>query len=209
MKYIILALALILNSCYSNDRYKPKQNDYFDSIKKVNKVKALEINNEAIKIPRYIGEKFLIGNDSLLWYGISQFDLAISLDSNLESPYANKTEFLRHLNQFEKAIRWIDTMKLRFPTNKECVICQAFLYEKVGKSDSAKYLFEELNKFYLLKLKENPNDLNSILKIIEIDYYLSKNRQNALKRLDELLIQYPNNEDIKKLKYIIEEILSD
>lgn len=194
MRYILFII-IICTACNAQNK---------DTNNNPNRIKAREINNKASGIVRLVAENQELNSDSLYLYGISQFEIAIQLDSSISPPYVNKLNFLVYLKQYEKAIRWIDTMKKCFPSNKECVIYQGFLYEKIGKIDSAFIIFNNLKQMYVQNVRNNPDDLKSKIKIVEIEYYITNDREKVLKQIDELLKEFPDNWELKSCKDILQ-----
>ncbi len=194
MNKIIISFVIILMGYSCNTH-----NDINNKKRK----EALKLNDQAVELTNQIYNKFdndsIFDKDSILNASLVLLEKSILLDSTLKMPYINKVNRLVQLKKYNEAIRWIDTIKSRFPSNQEIVIFQGFLYEKVGYIDSANIIYNKVKKIFSNKLLLEPNDITIQLKIIELDYYLTNDKKNAISKLNDLNSKQPQNKEIQNM----------
>jgi tetratricopeptide (TPR) repeat protein len=185
-KFIILLL--IICSCKANTK-----NDDSKAMQEA-KQKAIELNNKVAELAKEFNN--VPNRDSLIYMSLSLMEEAIKLNTYNQVSHLNKTNLLVELKNYYEAIRWIDTIKTRFPSNNEIVVFQGFLYEKVGNIDSANIIYNNVKKVFMDKLSTNPSNITFLLKIIELDCYLTNDMNDTFKKLNELLSKFPQNKEI-------------
>ena len=192
MKNILYCIIfLIIYSCKADVK-----NDDSITSQEVKK-KATELNNDAVELIKNFNS--VSNKDSLIFVSLSMLEEAIKLDSNNQPSHLNKVNVLVKLKKYNEAIKWIDTIEARFPSNDEIVIFQGLIFEKIGNIDSANIVYNQVKKVFMDRLSIKPNNIAYQLKIIELNYYITNDKNVTLNKLNELLSKLPQNKEILKM----------
>ncbi|HRG08211.1 MAG TPA: hypothetical protein PLJ08_06505 [Cyclobacteriaceae bacterium] len=194
LRILILFPVSIILSCSGQDRSNGK-NGVVDSL-------AIAYNNLGVKFlarSSQMGENSSLLLDSAIYF----FDKGLELDKNFSTLYINKSQVLRKKLKFKEAIQILDIVLTINPKYPEILMGKGFLFEKLNNKEEATKNYLKAKEIFLEQYKSNPSNItvkfNSIFSLLFIE-----GKEKALKEIDKLSTEYPDNIEITQFRELIE-----
>lgn len=151
-------------------------------------VRSIQLRELEALTARYPKVANLLYGQALLLQSLGQDDLAVNRidealkhDENLLPAGIQKARILARNNREEDAIKWLDNLLKRHPSNKQLTVLRASLFLRIEKITEARDAFVEINS-------QHPGDEQIILSLALLEEQLGN--YNAAKPLfQELLIE--------------------
>ena len=164
---------------------------------------SIELNNSAMDH----FHDFVFGrNESIdsLEIALSKLDQAIELSPSSLQLYANKSNILLRLQRIDGAIEVLKKAIEVDPNSAEILTTIGLLWEQKGNTIIAQEWLQRAQAAYDKRIHDDNHVINSKVNKAFLLFFM-ENEQSANKALDELLQEYPNNDEVIFSK----EVLSD
>lgn len=165
--------------------------------------KAIELNNHASRLIHHdILDAGLNRSDSLLYEALNYTEKAITIDSLYYLAYSNKATILCKLEKHDDAIAILEKILDFKPHYAEGIQAQGFIFEKINKHREAIIKYEQALKAYDYRIKKGEYIINSKSSKAFLLIF-SKNKNQALKEINNIIKKYPYSQEPKLMKQII------
>jgi tetratricopeptide (TPR) repeat protein len=121
---------------------------------------AVRLNDSAVSLLIQIDPFQDSINAKLNLKALTYLNKAIKVDSLYQLAYSNKIDVLKSIGRLEDAIRTLELASKIFYGYAESYSVRGFLYEKLGKKDSAVIMYDLALKSYQNRVLEDPENIN-------------------------------------------------
>jgi tetratricopeptide (TPR) repeat protein len=121
---------------------------------------AVRLNDSAVSLLIQIDPFQDSINAKLNLKALTYLNKAIKVDSLYQLAYSNKIDVLKSIGRLEDAIRTLELASKIFYGYAESYSVRGFLYEKLGKKDSAIIMYDLALKSYQNRVLEDPENIN-------------------------------------------------
>lgn len=183
--FLIVVIITIALSCKSQKIMPSHCNCVKGAIKLVTLAQKISIQNYCNK-------------DSILKQ-IEMDEQAIRIDSTCDIAYADAAEGYTDLKDYQKAINQLNKYDRLSNCNITLTVFKGYLYEKIGKQDSANIAFKSAMIRYNNKIQDDPK--NILWKVNRMFLlFFTDGDSSAKAEYEKIAIQYPGDKYIKEMK---------
>lgn len=145
-----------------------------------------------------------INSPDSLELSLNELDKAIQIEPNLHELYTAKVNILLELDRNEQAIEVSKEVLVIKPDLVEAMTFIGFVNEKIGNNELAQEWYQRALVAYDKRIKENRFVLNSKVNKVFLLLF-TENEESAKKAYFKLKKDYPENNDIDYLEFVIED----
>jgi len=203
LNLLLLAFLIPICSCCQIDKKQEiSEKNHFDTVNNKNRVKAIELIGKATKLISGLSKPLMKQDSSDIISAIFFIDQSFSFDSTLYNAYVTKCQALCLLEKYSEAINALDIIETFLPNYAEGYSMKGFIYEKIGKLDSANICYKNSIKAYNNNLKtlKGSGKKGAMINKAIIESFL--NYEIGLSQINALLEEYPNDPEVIFMKKI-------
>lgn len=188
--YWLIMLSTVLFTCIPQQEKKDYKNK-----------SAIAINNNAMDL--YAASRFSDSNSTKdLHLAVLMLDSAIAMDKQYHQAYLNKASVLFALHSYEEGLKTLKAVVQLRPNLVEAISIQGFVYEKLGKYETAKEYYRKAISTYDGLIQENTNNVSAKTNRSFI-LLLLEGRDSAIYDINRVLEQHPNDSTIRMVQQFI------
>lgn len=200
----IILIAFAILSC-GESRISDQENSIeyrLNAPDSLSRQQAVAYNDSAVNLIMEVVPFEDSKNNVLYNRALCFLDLAIDADSLYQLAYSNKVDVLRKLGRHKDAIKLLERLTEIFDEYAEAYASRGFLYEKIGKIDSASMMYSMALELYNKRIIEEPENINNRINLAFILLF-TNSKKDALFEIQEV-IEGTNSQEAADFKLVIE-----
>lgn len=203
-----LIITSVLSSCTQNNKNEESTTvNRITKQKYIPKQEAVSLNDSAVSLLIQVVPFQDSVNAKLNRKALTYLNKALKVDSLYQLAYSNKVDVLRNIGRFEEAIKTLEQTSEIFDGYAEAYSARGFLYEKIGKRDSAYIMYNLALKAYQKRILEEPENINHQINVAFILLF-TDGKTESLYEIEDI-IQKTNDKQALDFRAVIKSFERD